>query len=177
MTEIVCIHLDDGRTVEYEKTKLTRGEGYVYLVRFAGGVLKVDKSNNPWSRLGGYVKHARLYGGSVLDAWISPPHEAYGQTEELLIAYCAKRGKAASGKEYFIDLDYAAVLAAMQRVTYLRAEDFYDLRRFSIADAKEFIRQRRAREANAGEFTPRPSLLETITAAIARPLPAKGARA
>jgi len=168
MTEIVSLPLDDGRAVTFEKVKLGRNEGYIYVVQFAGGVVKVGKSNDPRLRIRTYIQHARLYGGSVLNAWISPPHEAFGAMETLLIEYCAKRGQVACGREYFNGLEYGSVVAAAGRVNYQRTEQFYDVRTMPFAAAKEFIRQRRVRDAGPPVERKR-SVVERVLEAMVPP--------
>lgn len=163
MTEI-NISIGGGRSVAYEKTGLGKNEGYVYVLLFLGGVLKVGKTVNPARRIRTYVEDASLYGGGVRECWISPPHEAFGSTEELLISQCSKLGTPAAGKnEYFVGCDYAVVLAGMQRLTYLREDAFYDLRRMPYSMVKEFVRRRRASDRLAAA---RPSLVEIIAESL-----------
>lgn len=86
-------------------------EGYVYVVEFDSGVIKVGKARNAKSRL---AAHARS--GLIRSSWTSPCHLHCGKTEALLISFCAERGELHGGREYFRGLDFDAVRLVAERL-------------------------------------------------------------
>ncbi|MET7795691.1 hypothetical protein [Streptomyces decoyicus] len=98
-------------------------EGYVYVVGFQSGLVKVGMSGKPKIRLSKYVKDGIIHGNPVTQTWLSPPHMQHVANESRLIKYCASRGLLATGRErgeYFTGLDFDTVRAFAQSLEFPR---------------------------------------------------------
>ena len=80
--------------------------GYVYVVEFTSGVVKVGKAANAKARIATHAAYARIHGGDVRRSWVSVKHRGYDDTERSLIAMCRQLGVQAFGKEYFRDVRF-----------------------------------------------------------------------
>lgn len=78
--------------------------GYLYVIEFDSGVIKVGKTANVESRL---KSHAKT--GLIRYAWASQAHLHCSKTERLLISYCGEHGQLHGGREYFRNLEHLDV--------------------------------------------------------------------
>lgn len=81
------------------------GEGYLYVVEFSTGSVKVGQTEDPRRRLGNHRAEAAAFGVHVTNYWISPAHINFRDNETRLINYCAEVSDR-TRKEYFHDLGY-----------------------------------------------------------------------
>lgn len=86
-------------------------EGYLYIVEFDAGGIKVGYTTNPKSRISQYRTSARVFGRKAVRGILTPPHVEAKPNERTLINWC----RSTSGLpdtyrgEYFpMSLDYAA---------------------------------------------------------------------
>ncbi len=86
------------------------GAGYLYVLRFSTGIVKVGQTTNPASRLRTHHSEAKAYGAPIVDVWLSPPHGRYLRNETALIRYCASRAPRLRS-EYFHGLDFEDAVA------------------------------------------------------------------
>lgn len=84
-------------------TDLTHG--YLYVIRFSTGVVKVGRTNDPSRRVPEHQRDAWTYNVVITDAWISEPHADYLSNEVRLIAFATSRGSRAR-REYFHGADF-----------------------------------------------------------------------
>lgn len=75
--------------------------GYLYVVAFDSGVVKVGRARNAESRLRAHGKT-----GLVVASWSSPYHLYINKTERKLIAFCDAHGTLYGGREYFRDISF-----------------------------------------------------------------------
>jgi len=94
---------DETRRIEAEIA-----QGFVYVVEFTSGVIKVGKTADPAQRIANHTHLARVHGGDVRRSWISEEHYFCGRTERELIEYCTRVGELVAGREYF-RADFRAV--------------------------------------------------------------------
>jgi hypothetical protein len=89
------------------------GEGYLYVVGFTTGYVKVGQTEDPRVRLPAHRNEAAAFGVHIKRAWVSPPHRNFLTNETLLIAAC-KEVSARSRREYFhtVGFDQAVQFAA-----------------------------------------------------------------
>lgn len=80
--------------------------GYLYVIEFASGVVKVGKAVNPRRRIATHATHARVHGGEVRHSWVSERHAGFDVTERVLIEGCKQVGELAFGNEYFRSVDF-----------------------------------------------------------------------
>jgi hypothetical protein len=89
------------------------GLGYLYVIRFSTGVVKVGQTAHPRRRLFEHRRDAAAYKVNVVRFWISEAHPNFLANETMLINLCA--GVSARAKrEYFheVEFDVAVGLAS-----------------------------------------------------------------
>lgn len=89
--------------------RFTNSEGFVYVLAFANGIVKVGKTTNPHTRIAEHGRDAARFGATINATWVSAPHIGYHANERSLIAFCESRWTRSGGIEYFADADFKAV--------------------------------------------------------------------
>ncbi|MER7361909.1 hypothetical protein [Nonomuraea wenchangensis] len=98
-----------------EDAKVIRGNpkresaGFLYVVEFTDGWIKVGRTRNAKVRINDYAKEAYMRRAKVVRVHLSGPHEGYEANEATLINFCAGRAQDAIGREYFHGLRFEAV--------------------------------------------------------------------
>lgn len=108
-----------------DQGSVRRFEGYVYVVLFASGVVKVGRSGNPKRRLSRYTRDGLIHSNPVADSWVSPPHGDSWANEARLIRFCEERGSlAAGGKrgEYFVGVEFESVCTFAATLSFHRVD-------------------------------------------------------
>lgn len=82
------------------------GIGYLYVIEFSTGVIKVGQTRDPQRRLGEHRRSAGAFGVSITQFWLSPPHANYLETEAALIIDCAEFSPY-SKREYFHAINWS----------------------------------------------------------------------
>lgn len=77
------------------------GGGYVYVIEFYSGMIKVGKSVQPDTRILHHAERAELHGDGVTRFWVSQRHRGFEKTELALIRFCKLHGEPWCGNEYF----------------------------------------------------------------------------
>jgi hypothetical protein len=91
------------------------GEGFIYILLFSSGTIKVGQTIDPRQRLTTHRRDAAAYNVTLVRNWFSPPHVNYLTNEEALIEMCRPHGIRVK-REYFqgirpdLVLDLAASL-------------------------------------------------------------------
>jgi hypothetical protein len=75
--------------------------GHIYVIGFTSGVVKVGKTANPKHRLANHAMLATVHAVGVAHAWMSRRIFYVSAAERELIAFCARTGELAAGREYF----------------------------------------------------------------------------
>lgn len=60
-------------------------DGYVYVLEFSTGIVKVGKTRNPRACIATHVDDARKFGATVDQLWLSEWHENYSDNERALL--------------------------------------------------------------------------------------------
>jgi len=92
--------------------------GYVYVLAFDNGTVKVGQTQNASRRLGNHKSSARGFGLAVTDEWVSPLHADWRANEEALKAIATGLGGTPAGREYFSGVDFAAVVEKAEELTF-----------------------------------------------------------
>ena len=92
--------------------------GYVYVLAFDNGTVKVGRTQNTSQRLSAHKSEAGKFGVTLTDHWVSPPHTEWMRNEDKLKAIAAGLGGTVHRREYFRGVDYAEVLAAAEQLTF-----------------------------------------------------------
>ncbi len=93
------------------------GEGYVYVIRFDTGVVKVGQTLNPGNRLPDHRADAAAFGVTVTDFWISPSHINFRDNETRLINACVQVSRR-SRVEYFHNLAFDQAVGFATELTF-----------------------------------------------------------
>lgn len=75
--------------------------GYIYLVEFDNGTVKVGSTANPRARFETFRREAHAFGLSIVETWLSVLHDGYQGNEETLLGLAAEHGTRRDGREYF----------------------------------------------------------------------------
>jgi hypothetical protein len=91
--------------------------GFIYVVLFTSGTVKVGQTINPRNRLRSHRSDGAAFGAQAVRVWVSPPHTNFSQNEDRLIRFCSRNGSRIKG-EYFRGIDFAAAVKAAETFTY-----------------------------------------------------------
>ncbi len=78
-----------------------RGEGYLYVLQFSTGVIKVGQTTRIHRRLGEHRRDAAAFGVNITRCWVSRPHRGFLKTEAALIEACLIAKGRRVRQEYF----------------------------------------------------------------------------
>ncbi len=104
----------------------TELEGYIYVIEFSSGTIKVGKAKNVSQRIGQHAKDARNHGITIVRSWQSPAHTGRDGNEQQLIAFCWEQfGHPVSGDEYFVGADFDVIVQFASALPFpgLRPDD------------------------------------------------------
>lgn len=93
------------RRMAFKLPRQPHGEGYLYVLEFSTGYVKVGQSEEPRRRLGQHRAEAAAFGVHVANYWISPSHLNFRDNETRLINACV-RVSPRTRKEYFHTVGY-----------------------------------------------------------------------
>lgn len=86
--------------------------GFIYVVKFSDGVLKVGRAIDADHRLRTHESNARFHGRQVKSVWQSPRHVEWMQNEARLIQWCAERpGTRRVSTERFVGIPFTDAVA------------------------------------------------------------------
>jgi hypothetical protein len=91
------------------------GDGYLYVVEFSTGAIKVGQTINLKQRLAKHRRDAEAIDVAITDYWYSEPHRQYEVNEKTLLRYCARLGRKAKN-EYFHGLGLGTASAYADRL-------------------------------------------------------------
>lgn len=81
------------------------GEGFLYVIAFTTGTVKVGQTEDPQQRLNTHQAEAAAFGVGATAYWISPAHSNFITNETLLIEQCRTVSRR-SRREYFHEVGY-----------------------------------------------------------------------
>lgn len=82
------------------------GQGYLYVLEFETGSIKVGQTTDAARRVYEHCRDAWAYNVVMTNVWISKPHEGYLTNEVALIAAVSEFGGERAKREYFHDADF-----------------------------------------------------------------------
>lgn len=94
--------------INVEDMPATDGKGYLYVLQFSTGSIKVGQTVDLQRRLADHRRDAHAFNVAITDYWVSPAHQGYLANERLLIAFCGHVSRRAKS-EYFHGIDLATV--------------------------------------------------------------------
>jgi hypothetical protein len=87
------------------------GWGYLYVLQFGSGTIKVGRTADPGDRLRGHRSRSRAYGVVIARAWISTAHPDHEATEADLINYAVRKSAGRVRREFFYGADFDALVS------------------------------------------------------------------
>jgi predicted GIY-YIG superfamily endonuclease len=84
--------------------------GYVYVIAFSNGTVKVGRAQDALRRVAAHKGDARKFGHAINDCWTSPLHLEWYANEDTLKKLAVKFGGTPIRAEYFTGTDYAAIV-------------------------------------------------------------------
>lgn len=84
--------------------------GFIYVIAFSTGVIKVGRTLDLDKRLGQHDVECARHGVRIVERWTSPAHPAWEANERALVAFCSSTAGERQGKsEYFTGIDFHMV--------------------------------------------------------------------
>lgn len=93
------------------------GEGFVYVITFSTGVVKVGQTIDLRRRFAEHRRDAEAYNVVITNYWVSCAHVNYLDNEIELIGFCDGFGARAK-REYFHDINFDVVVRFAVGLTY-----------------------------------------------------------
>lgn len=84
--------------------------GFVYVLKFATGAVKIGSTACPSRRIGEHRRNAYQLGTRLVDVWLSQPSAEYVWVEGELLDRVRKAGFVRLGREWFRGLDFQIVI-------------------------------------------------------------------
>ena len=95
--------------------------GFVYVIEFSNGTVKVGRTENPDSRMSAHAAAGKKFGALITDKWLSPQHSEWLANETRLKGIAAELGGTVAAQEYFTGVGFADVVARAQELTFTPA--------------------------------------------------------
>lgn len=92
--------------------------GYVYILEFTDGLVKVGMSSEPRTRVSALTAAAKVFGQDALRGWLSPHHEQPTRSEARLIAAATALGGQSRAVEYFTGVSFPALVRLANRFPF-----------------------------------------------------------
>lgn len=92
--------------------------GYVYVIGFGGGAVKVGMTADPKTRFGTLRGTARTFGDAIENTWLSPHHLDPRSNESSLIDLMINAGGSTEQREYFTGVLFPRALELAQTLEY-----------------------------------------------------------
>lgn len=83
--------------------------GYVYVIAFDSGLIKVGQTKNARTRFNTHQRTARSFGLTVADRWESPLHVGWLENERALKRIASELGGKPTTPEYFSGVSFGAL--------------------------------------------------------------------
>jgi hypothetical protein len=117
-------HHENARRAHLDRYYRREMQGYVYVIEFSTGMVKVGMAKNVAKRMAQHEKEARNHAATVARSWISDAHTTWEANERSLISFCSKRfGAPTSGSEYFMAADFDAIVGYAMTLTFPELTD------------------------------------------------------
>lgn len=92
--------------------------GFIYVIEFTGGVVKIGMTTNPVGRITSHAHNARSFGLDVEQIWISPEHCEYQENERRLLASASLIAEPMHGREFFRGVSSEVVLKMANALSF-----------------------------------------------------------
>jgi hypothetical protein len=118
-------------------------DGYLYVLEFSMGVVKVGKTHNPRGRVIAHSRDVARFDATLTRWWLSELHREYHANERTLIDAGARIGRPLGSGEYLADASYDALVALAERLPMSAST----VKQRGEVKAKPHVQQRRQRVA------------------------------
>jgi hypothetical protein len=105
---------------DHHRRRIARqNSGFIYVIQFSTGLLKVGQSRDLPKRLKQHRDGAHRQRQAVVSSWGSPRHTSHTANEDRLISFCLKHyGPAVHGKETFENASFAEVVSYAESLSF-----------------------------------------------------------
>jgi DNA-binding XRE family transcriptional regulator len=93
-------------------------DGYVYLIAFDNGLVKVGRTRNIERRLIAHTQAAHNFGFAVTGKWVSPRHRGWMGNEDELIRLAHELGGKQTTPEYFKNVSFEALVERARQLSF-----------------------------------------------------------
>jgi DNA-binding XRE family transcriptional regulator len=93
-------------------------DGYVYLIAFDNGLVKVGRTRNIERRLIAHAQAAHNFGFAVTGKWVSPRHRGWMGNEDELIRLAHELGGKQTTPEYFKNVSFEALVERARQLSF-----------------------------------------------------------
>jgi hypothetical protein len=108
-----------GQNKHQRRRVIRQSSGFIYVIEFSTGLIKVGMTKDGDNRLKQHAKAAHQQKSSILDHWISSRHKGYQENEASLISFCLKHyGPPAHGKETFASASFETTVSFAQSLSF-----------------------------------------------------------
>lgn len=90
--------------------------GFVYIVVYQDGMIKIGITINPKRRLYQHAHAAKVHGNPVLDTWVSQRLIGYEDVETLALEWARAHCSSSPSREYFHGISYASAIRAISAI-------------------------------------------------------------
>lgn len=115
MTDIVRIPFHGGEEDLNRLPGKAPYGGFVYVISFNEGVVKVGSTSNPAVRIATHLGNAAPFVGGFADVWVSPLHDDYRATEKELIALALGMSTGQTRQEWFVGVAMSALVGQAEQ--------------------------------------------------------------
>lgn len=91
-----------------------RYAGFVYVIQFTDGWIKVGSSASVRRRMNDHAKDAALRGARIERVFVSSPHDGWRTNETALVEHCNRSASAVHGREYFRGLSFRKAVQKLE---------------------------------------------------------------
>lgn len=97
--------------------KYVPGEGFLYVIQFSTGAVKVGMTEDPRRRIGEHRRDAEAFKVAITNFWLSPAHWNFRDNEVALINRCAEVSSRAR-REYFHEITFPDAVSIAAGLPY-----------------------------------------------------------
>lgn len=90
--------------------------GFVYIVLYQDGMIKIGITINPKRRLYQHAHAAKVHGNPVLDTWVSQRLIGYEDVETLALEWARAHCSSSPSREYFHGIRYGVAVHAISAI-------------------------------------------------------------
>ncbi|GIM88724.1 hypothetical protein [Paractinoplanes toevensis] len=116
-TDAYIAKIESARRMPVEYWRGPVGEGFIYVVAFTTGTVKVGQTEDPRVRLNNHQSEALAFGVGTTNYYVSQPHWNFRENETALIKMCRAVGRR-SRREYYHEIGYDRAMEFVDSLSF-----------------------------------------------------------